>query len=866
LGELTRAHGWQHTPLGDPHTWPESLKTTLRLLLTSNHPMFIWWGPDLIQFYNDAYRQTMGPERHPSALGQPGRECWAEIWDIIGPQIDYVMAGQGATWHVDQLVPVTRHGKRDDVWWTYGYSPIADESGVRGVLVVCNDVTAEHNAREALSELNTQLAEQIHEREEAQTALKVLIGTLEERVSTRTQEEQQLRSMFEQAPAFISFLKGPYHVFDMVNSAYYQLVGHRNLIGRPIRQALPEVEGQGFFELLDQVYASGLAFVGRDMPVSLQKVPVGDPETAYVDLVYQPIFSEAGDVIGIFALGNDVTAQKTAQDQVSIYQQQLEKMVADGATALEETRSALRQATKLEAIGKLTGGVAHDFNNILQVISGNLQLLASNVKGDAEAQKRLATAGQAVARGAKLSSQLLSFARRQPLQPIVLNLGRTLGKMDDMLRRSLGEAVEIEMAVGGGLWHTLADPNQLENVILNVAINARDAMNGEGKLTIELANTFLDQQYTARYEDVVPGEYVMIAVSDTGAGMSPEVQEHAFDPFFTTKPEGEGTGLGLSMAYGFAKQSAGHINIYSELNHGTTIRLYLPRAHAEETRLPAPLSGPVRGGSETILVVEDDVSVQTTVVDMLRQLGYQVLKANDAQSALTIIKSGIAIDLLFTDVVMPGPMRSTELARLAKLHSPRLEILFTSGYAQNAIVHGGRLDPGVDLISKPYRREDLARRIRHIIANRDQADLLEAATLSVEEEPQHTQDFHPHGIAGAGGADIAHSILLVEDNEDLRTTACELLSLLGYEVESAASAEDALELLALQKFDILLTDIKLPGLSGPQLAEMVTEQQPAIRIIFASGYGDKPQLAAGINCSMLAKPYDLEQLKKVLQG
>ncbi|WP_188565025.1 hybrid sensor histidine kinase/response regulator [Undibacterium terreum] len=863
LGELTRHHPWQHTPLGLPQTWPESLKTTLRLLLTSNHPMFIWWGQELTQFYNDAYRQTMGPERHPSALGQPGRDCWGEIWDIIGPQIEDVMNGKGATWHVDQLVPVTRHGKRENVWWTYGYSPIADENGIQGVLVICNDVTAAHQSRDELEQLNRQLAEQIREREEAQTALKVLVSTLEERVVTRSQEEQQLRSMFEQAPAFIAFLKGPTHIFELVNSAYYKLVGHRNLIGRPVRQALPDIEGQGFYELLDSVYTSGQTFVGNSLQVVLQKSVDAEPETAYVDLVYQPIFSEAGEVIGIFVLGSDVSAKKTAQDQVAVYQQQLEKMIAEGATALEETQSALRQATKLEAIGKLTGGVAHDFNNILQVISGNLQLLTDNVSGNKEAEKRLSIAGQAVARGAKLSSQLLSFARRQPLQPAVLNLGRTVSKMDDMLRRSLGEEVEIETITAAGLWNTLADPNQLENVLLNIAINARDAMKGKGKLTIEMANTLLDRQYTARYEDVTPGEYVMIAVSDTGAGMSAEIQERAFDPFFTTKAEGEGTGLGLSMAYGFAKQSAGHINIYSEVGHGTTVRLYLPRVLAEETQLQTILPGPVSGGTETILVVEDDISVQSTVVDMLRGLGYQVLKASDAQSALTILKSGMHIDLLFTDVVMPGPLRSPELARLAKSHLPRLEILFTSGYAQSAIVHGGRLDHGVELLSKPYHREDLARKIRHILANREQADLLEAASKELQQKKTQLQQTQQGNHADNPGMT---SILLVEDNEDLRNTACDFLAMMGYQVQGAASAEAALTLLESGRFDVLLTDIKLPGLSGTQLAEQAAEKIPGIRIIFASGYGEKPKLSSGRECTLLTKPYDLQQLQHALKA
>ena len=279
MGALTRAHDWSATALGAPETWPQSLKTTVRLLLTSQHPMFIWWGQDLIQFYNDAYRQTMGPERHPSALGQPGRECWQEIWHIIGPQIEYVMAGQGATWNEQQLVPVTRHGSREEVWWTYGYSPIDDESGVGGVLVICKDVTEEVRAREVLKA-----------------------------------ERERLRELFQKAPGFMCVLHGPNHVFEIVNDSYLQLIGHRrDVIGKSAREALPEIEGQGFFQLLDTVFLTGEPFVGRSMPVSLQREPGSPVEERFIDLVYQPITDAHGKVTGLFAEGYDVTERVHAE-------------------------------------------------------------------------------------------------------------------------------------------------------------------------------------------------------------------------------------------------------------------------------------------------------------------------------------------------------------------------------------------------------------------------------------------------------------------------------------------------------------------------------------------------------------------------
>lgn len=424
-----------------------------------------------------------------------------------------------------------------------------------------------------------------------------------------------------------------------------------------------------------------------------------------LELAIAGIKSETGYAAHAFI--RDITERKEAELREAQRQQ-----------ALEEVRAALQHAQKLEAVGKLTGGVAHDFNNVLQVIAGNIQLLQYEIGGNEMLGSRLANALSAVERGAKLSSQLLAFARRQPLQPHVINISRLVRNMDDMLRRALGASIEIETIVGGGLWNTLADPNQLENVILNLAINARDAMNGAGKLTIELGNAMLDDDYVRSQPELGAGQYVMLAISDAGSGMTPEVMEHIFEPFFTTKPEGEGTGLGLSMAYGFVKQSGGHIKIYSEPGHGTTVRIYLPRSMDAEDDLPAAVNEPVQGGTETILVVEDDIGVQTTVIAMLSELGYRVLKADNGESALAIIESGEAIDLLFTDVVMPGAVRSPDLARKAKELIPDIAVLFTSGYTQNAIVHGGRLDPGVELLSKPYRREQLARKIRRIIDHR----------------------------------------------------------------------------------------------------------------------------------------------------
>lgn len=439
-----------------------------------------------------------------------------------------------------------------------------------------------------------------------------------------------------------------------------------------------------------------------------------------------PVVDADGAIEEWVGVHTDITATRRQERELRLLNEKLEQRVNAEVAERIRVESALRQAQKMESLGKLTGGVAHDFNNLLQVISGNLQLLSRELAGNERAGRRVQNALAGVQRGAKLAAQLLAFGRRQPLEPKAVNVARLIHGMDDMLRRTLGENIEIATRIAGGLWNTLIDPGQVENALLNLAINARDAMHAAGRLTIEASNAMLDSEYCRLHRDVTPGEYVLIAVTDTGTGMPSEVLERVFEPFFSTKPESKGTGLGLSMVYGFVKQSGGHVRIYSEVGQGTTVKLYLPRATQAEDILVDTSRTPVQGGSETILVVEDDDDVREIAVGLLGELGYRVLTARDAASALTVVESGVPIDLLFTDVVMPGPLRSPELARKARERLPGLAVLFTSGYTENSIVHGGRLDPGVDLLGKPYTREALARRIRHVLANQAGARLAPA--------------------------------------------------------------------------------------------------------------------------------------------
>lgn len=398
----------------------------------------------------------------------------------------------------------------------------------------------------------------------------------------------------------------------------------------------------------------------------------------------------------------------------------------------QETEETLRQAHKMEAIGQLTGGIAHDFNNLLTIIIGNLDTLkrqlaklspdrsASDVA--AMVSKQVDVAMMASHNAAKLTHRLLAFARRQPLEPKRVDCNRLISGMSELLRRTLGEVVNLEVVLGGGLWSALADPNQLENAILNLAVNARHAMPEGGKLTIETTNAYLDEAYVRRFGDLQAGQYVQISVADTGNGIPPDVLDRVFEPFFTTKAAEAGSGLGLAMVHGFVKQTGGHVRIYSEVGHGTTVKIYLPRLHDAEMVASAPMPStesiaPAARArpDETILLVEDNEGVREYARAALEELGYTIIEAANAADALRLANDGARIDLLFTDVVLPGGVSGRQLSdSLLKLR-PDLPVLYTTGYTRNAIVHHGRLDPDVHLLNKPYTQQDLLRKVRELL-------------------------------------------------------------------------------------------------------------------------------------------------------
>lgn len=384
---------------------------------------------------------------------------------------------------------------------------------------------------------------------------------------------------------------------------------------------------------------------------------------------------------------------------------------------LKKNEDQLRQLQKMEAIGKLTGGVAHDFNNLLAVIVGNLELTEEALSGRDDLKKLIGTALRATQRGATLTQSLLAFSRQQPLNPTSVSIRKLVNDMIDLLRRTVPEDIDIQVVTGGSLWPCDVDSGQLQNALLNLVVNARDAMPNGGKLTIEMANARLDEAYAAVNADVEPGQYVMLAVSDCGTGMSPEVVARAFEPFFTTKPVGSGTGLGLSMVYGFAKQSGGHVKIYSEVDHGTTVRIYLPRslASAQDETLYREIKADVTHAGLTVLVVEDDDDVRTLVVALVKSLGYAVLDAAGAGAALTLLRDNPEIVLLLTDVILPGGMNGRELANGALRLRAGIKVLYMSGYTENAIFHHGRLDPDVHLLQKPFTKRDLASKIGKVL-------------------------------------------------------------------------------------------------------------------------------------------------------
>jgi PAS domain S-box-containing protein len=505
------------------------------------------------------------------------------------------------------------------------------------------------------------------------------------------ESEERFRSVLDNSPTAI-LLKDLDGRIRIVNRGYEDWFDVRaaDVIGKTTHEVFPKELADAFVAQDSEVIETG-TMQERELEVTL-----ADGDTHRILLAKFPVVDSEDLAIGVGAIAIDVTEQRNVEGQ-------------------------LRQAQKMEAVGQLTGGIAHDFNNLLTVVLGNLEIVRSRLDNDAVPERLIVSALQAAERGAELTHRLLAFSRQQVLEPKPVCLDFLVTGMIDMLQRSLGETVEIRIVNETGLWKCEVDPVQIENVLLNLAINARDAMAQGGTLTIETRNACLDESYVANHAEAVPGEYVLLAVTDTGTGMAPHVIQNAFDPFFSTKDVGQGTGLGLSMVYGFVKQSGGQLDIDSEVGQGTTVKIYLPRYLGEKDDVIADREDepgePSRG--ETVLLVEDSGSVRALIAELLGGLNYVVVEAHDGKSALTALERTKDIALLFTDVVLPGGMSGAELAREVRGRRPDLKVLYTSGYTNDAIVEHGRLEDGAEFIGKPFRRPTLARKLRTVLERRE---------------------------------------------------------------------------------------------------------------------------------------------------
>ena len=650
---------------------------------------------------------------------------------------------------------------------------------------------------------------------ETQEQLRTLNETLEARVRQRTEELSDQGSQFNQllsgiADYAIFMLDGEGHVKTW-NTGAERIKGYRReeIVGRHFSVFYtPEDRAAGIPDLALKTARETGKFEAEAW--RLRK----DGSRFFANVLIDAIYDATGRVVGFAKVTRDMTERR----------------------ALEER---LRQSQKMEAIGQLTGGVAHDFNNLLTIIIGNLEIIAREPDNPSKRARAAENAMHGAQRAATLTQQLLAFSRRQPLNPKPTDVNRLIATFSDLFRRLLGEHISVETVLAGGLWVTDVDPHQLENALLNLAVNARDAMPGGGKLTIETANAHLDEHYHARYAEVAAGQYVLISVTDTGAGMTADVLEHAFEPFYTTKPTGHGTGLGLSQVYGFVKQSGGHVKLYSEVGSGTTVKIYLPRL--AEARLPVDAGGEwsqtIPGGAETVLLVEDDAGVRAYTVEILRDLGFGVVEASDGASALKKLEESPEVALLFTDVGLPG-MNGRELADRVREIRPDLPVLFATGYARNAIVHQGRLDPGVELLTKPYTRAQLANKIRDVL-----------------DKPRDA-------------AHRARIALIVEDEPILRDVLAYILKTLGFEVfETSSRAEGLAAADEAAKYDVAIVDMRLGDGEGTDVVGALRAKAPRLAVLVATGAPQDPEVVAAAKAprtAVLAKPYALKELTSAL--
>jgi PAS domain S-box-containing protein len=643
MGARIRAFDWAKSPLGPPDVWPQALKTSVRLLLSTGHPMFLWWGPHLIQFYNDAYRRSIGPERHPSALGQRGRECWAEIWQIIGPQIEQVMAGGGYTWNENQLVPITRRGRREDVYWTYSYGPIDDPdapNGVGGVLVVCTETT-----EQVLSEQRLKAA------------------------------EARWRALFEQAPGFAAILTGPEHVFEFVNPDYVALVGGRDLVGKRLSEALPEIEAQGFAAFLHEVYVTGEPHKGMATPVFLQRRPGAALEHLYLDFVYQPVRDAAGNVTGVFVSGYDVT----------------ERVLASESLRAEDRR-------KDEFLAML----GHELRNPLSAIRNASELLTRNSSADASTRAVGELLARQVGHLGRLVDDLLDLSRitqgRIALEREPVELGGSILLALESVQ-PLFTAKEHDLTVVGSLTplYVNGDRSRLVQAIANVLTNAGKYTEPCGRIRVVLGQADGD---------------AVIEVSDDGPGIAPELLPQVFDLFVqgqrTVDRAQGGLGIGLSVVRRLVQMHGGSVSVHSEgVGKGTTVEIRLPLSSAPAAAAAERPSQKRRPNGRRMLVVDDNADAADSLAEILRLNGHDAQTAYDGRQALERLRAA-RVDVVLLDIGLPE-MDGYEVARRVRAEHGALALVAITGYGQAADVQRAK-DAGFDAhITKPVAFDELAR-------------------------------------------------------------------------------------------------------------------------------------------------------------
>lgn len=659
MGARMRGHDWSASPLGAPSEWPVSLGAVAGLMLGSAFPMFVAWGPELGFLYNDAYSGMLGV-RHPDALGKRFDEVWPEIWSEILPFIERAMAGE-ATYQEDLPLTMLRSGFEEETWWTFSYSPVRDGDGiVRGMFCACVETTDKVRSQAALADLNRDL---------------------EARVEARTRERDRIWQV-SQDMLGVSDANG---IWLSVNPAWTAILGWRpaDVVGRTSEWLEHPADREKTRAEVARL-ATGrttLAFENR----------FRTRDDGYRTLSWRAVPVEGM----LYCVARDVTEQR------------------ERGLLLEQAEEALRQSQKLEAVGQLTGGVAHDFNNLLTIIRSSVDFLRRPDLPEERRARYMDAVSDTVDRAAKLTGQLLAFARRQALKPEVFDVGAQLGGVADMLDTVSGARIRVVMEAPQVPCFVRADPSQFETALVNMAINARDAMDGEGTLTLRL--TCSAALPAIRGHAGAPGPFAAVSLTDTGTGIPADQVGRIFEPFFTTKEVGKGTGLGLSQVFGFAKQSGGDVEVDSRVGHGTTFTLYLPEVEAgSRTQRPTGqdrVTFPV-GAGQSVLVVEDNVEVGRFATQILEDFGYRTTWAANAEEALDRLGSdGSGFDAVFSDVVMPG-MGGIELAKLLRSRLPDLPVFLASGYSHVLAQEGAH---GFELLHKPYSADQLGRILAKLV-------------------------------------------------------------------------------------------------------------------------------------------------------